>query len=311
MSETELPVSEIEGRIEERPPRYVFEPIVRLMLYLFTIGVGLVLVGFAIAPFIFAFKIKVTDVFDFQSNLPLMTIYYISATFAVLLISFGFILFVDKLPAEALGFNFREKWVRELLLGISIGALATSFIFIISYVMGWVRVTGFIFEKPPAKILSTLLLTILLMASIAVVEETMVRGYVLRTLKWGYGAFSALIISSAFFSMLHFLNPGATLFGFLGTMAAGIVLGYGYLATGRLWLPIGFHFGWNFFLGPVFGFPVSGIEFDSWIEQIRTANTLWLGGDFGPEAGLLSFIALLLSAVAIRWFTKKSEKARS
>ncbi|MDI6828454.1 MAG: type II CAAX endopeptidase family protein, partial [Armatimonadota bacterium] len=253
----------------------------------------------------------VADIFDFQKSLPvllLMTIYYLVATLIVLPISFGFVLFIDKQPAEALGFNLRCKWARELLFGVCVGAAATGFIFAVSYIAGWIKVTGTIFNRPPAEILPILFLAVLLMIAIAVVEEVMMRGYVLRTIKWGYGSLPALIASSVFFSLFHFLNPGVGISGFLGTMAAGLVLGYGYLATGRLWLPIGYHFGWNFFLGPVFGFPVSGIELNSLIEQIRTGDDLWLGGKFGPEAGILSFIALILSAMAFRCFCRRSSE---
>jgi membrane protease YdiL (CAAX protease family) len=39
---------------------------------------------------------------------------------------------------------------------------------------------------------------------------------------------------------------------------AGILLGLAYTVTGRLWLPIGIHTGWNFAEGTIFGTGVSG-----------------------------------------------------
>lgn len=231
MNEPGLNVDEVADGFVERPPKHIFEPIIRLVLYLLTIGIGLALAGLVTAPFIFVFGASVTDIFDFQKSLPVllfMTLYYLVATLIVLPISFGFVLFIDKQPAEALGFNLRGKWTRELLFGVCVGATATGFIFAVSYIAGWVKVTGTIFNKPPAEILPTLFLTVLLMIAIAVVEEVMMRGYVLRTIKWGYGTLPALIGSSVFFSMFHFLNPGVEISGFLGTMAAGLVLGYGY-----------------------------------------------------------------------------------
>jgi hypothetical protein len=64
---------------------------------------------------------------------------------------------------------------------------------------------------------------------------------------------------------------------------------------------------WNFFQGNVFGFPVSGNVFDSvTIFAIQQGGPpLWTGGVFGPEAGLLGMLAILLgmglTALWVRW----------
>ena len=73
------------------------------------------------------------------------------------------------------------------------------------------------------------------------------------------------------------------------TFETGLLFAGGYLLTRRLWLPIGLHWGWNFFESSVFGLPNTG----SWGDA---PNTLFLdhtsgpflltGGAFGPEASL-------------------------
>jgi hypothetical protein len=64
-----------------------------------------------------------------------------------------------------------------------------------------------------------------------------------------------------------------------------------------LWLPIGLHFGRNFTL-PLFGVNVSGLRMKvTGYEMSWTAGHLWSGGDYGPEASLLTSVVLFVLAV--------------
>jgi membrane protease YdiL (CAAX protease family) len=86
------------------------------------------------------------------------------------------------------------------------------------------------------------------------------RGYWLQNLEEGMKLPRAFILSSLFFSLSHFANPGFSGMAFLGLFVGGFDVAYGYIRTRQLWLPIGLHLGWNFFEGTVFGFQVSGVE---------------------------------------------------
>ena len=82
---------------------------------------------------------------------------------------------------------------------------------------------------------------------------------------------------------------------FLGVFISGFDVAYGYIRTRQLWLSIGLHLGWNLFLGTIFGFQVSGLEWETGlIMQSVGGPALWTGGSFGPEAGIL-----MLGAVGI------------
>jgi hypothetical protein len=76
----------------------------------------------------------------------------------------------------------------------------------------------------------------------------------------------------------------------LNTVLWGVLLGYAFLRSRDLWLPIGLHFGWNAIL-PLFGVNLSGltIEVSRYVYRWDLLP-LWSGGDYGPEGGLLTTI---------------------
>jgi uncharacterized protein len=96
--------------------------------------------------------------------------------------------------------------------------------------------------------------TILLYGGI--LEEITYRGYMLQNLAEGLSlkrigpqlaTLIAVLISSVVFGLGHVENAGATSLNTINTMLiAALVLAGGYVLTGQLALPIGFHVAWNF-----------------------------------------------------------------
>jgi hypothetical protein len=105
---------------------------------------------------------------------------------------------------------------------------------------------------------------------------------VLGWCKWG-----AILISAGIFGYAHINNPGASYFTAFGNALGGLMYGIAFLGGRNIWLPIGMHFGWNFFQGALFGFPVSGTQPDGLILQQPAGMDLLTGGAFGPEGGLI------------------------
>ena len=98
----------------------------------------------------------------------------------------------------------------------------------------------------------------------------------LRTFAWLVGAFFAASLAVLLASIY------------------GILFGYAYSRTRDLWLPIGLHFGWNLTL-PLFGVNVSGLKIGmTGHEMVWKAGALWSGGEYGPEASILTTAALVL-----------------
>jgi len=143
---------------------------------------------------------------------------------------------------------------------------------------------------------------------VAIVEETSVRGFVFRMIQLASGTWAALAISSALFGVAHAFNPGATFTSSIAiALEAGVLLAAAYVVTGRLWLPIGLHAGWNFAEGSLFGMSVSGnAAKPGLLTGSLTGPVILTGGSFGPEASLIAVIICLAAAVLLFWGASKT-----
>jgi len=191
---------------------------------------------------------------------------------------------------EAIGLGPRDA-VRDLVLGMVIGAALFSLVALELFAGGYYRVTA-------VHATFALAVAVPLFLGAAILEELLFRGVVFRLVEEWTGTWIALAVSAAIFGLSHAANPGATGISSLAiALEAGILLGAAYVVTRNLWLPIGLHFAWNFFEGPVFGTQVSGREF---LQNAVTANLSgpsWItGGSFGSEAGVPAILTCIVVA---------------
>jgi len=142
---------------------------------------------------------------------------------------------------------------------------------------------------------------------VGISEELLLRGYVLNNLMVSFHKYTALVLSSALFAVMHITNPNLDVPGILGLFFAGLLLGYAYIVTQNLWLPIALHFSWNFFQS-FFGFNVSGNDFYSYIITTFPKENIWNGGDFGFEASVISVVFQPLTMAAFYYIYRKRNK---
>lgn len=136
-------------------------------------------------------------------------------------------------------------------------------------------------------------LTLLLVLG-AAGEEMLFRGYGFQILLRSVGSYGTILPVAALFAGLHATNPNATVLGLANTAGFGLLFGYAFLRSHDLWLPIGLHFGWNFTL-PLFGVNVSGFTMRLTNFSMEwSAGPLWSGGNYGPEASLLTSVVLVV-----------------
>ncbi|HLA53341.1 MAG TPA: type II CAAX endopeptidase family protein [Flavitalea sp.] len=213
--------------------------------------------------------------------------FLVSAILALVFVYF-FRVFIDRRSFVSLGFRVAMIYP-DILIGVLIAAavvcagaviifLFRGFEWTSVYLEGWDLATAF----------GSILL-------VSFSEELVYRGYVLRNLLKSFNKWLALIISSVLFTMVHLTNPGIPLIGIINIFLGGLVMGIAFIYSRNLWMPVGFHFGWNLFQGPLLGFPVSGFSFDSLLTMERDPGLPAIsGGEFGFEASLICTLLLLV-----------------
>lgn len=209
--------------------------------------------------------------------------------------------FLDRRSFASLGLHITPHMAGDVVFGIALGGLLMGLIYAFETAMGWLTFEAWAWEiQPGSAVISGLIGATILYLAVGYQEELLSRGYHLQNLWAGLNLPLALVISSGVFALLHVFNPGASWISTLGIFFAGFFLAYGYLRTAELWIPIGLHIGWNFFQGTIFGFPVSGTGGFHLIQQSVEGPAVITGGAFGPEAGLLSWVAMLVG-IGLMW----------
>ncbi len=243
------------------------------------------------------------------SGLPFLGLSEILELFTVTVSVFLARRFLDKRSIPSLGLDFRLSTLVDLLAGILITFIMMGGIFLVGRGLGWITFQGFAWQSNPIPtVFSSVVLSFLVFLVVAWNEELMSRGYHLQTITNGTNLFWGITLSSLIFGLLHLGNPNATWFSAAGIFFAGLFFALAYIWTKGLWLPIGLHLGWNFFEGVVFGFPVSGLNINTLSHITVSGPILWMGGAFGPEAGLIVLPALVLGSILLYGFSLARNK---
>jgi uncharacterized protein len=113
----------------------------------------------------------------------------------------------------------------------------------------------------------------------------------------GIGFWPAACLMSGLFGLGHALNPNENAVGVVAVVMFGLLLCLFLRRTGNLWCAVGFHLAYDW--GQVFyGVPDSGIVPYHNLFNSAFRGPRWLtGGIVGPEASVITPIALLLVAL--------------
>jgi len=218
------------------------------------------------------------------------------ASFTICLV---FLKYVDKKPLAYLRL-FSVNYKKYLATGISISFILVVLFTLLNIISGNTKLT-IIYSSLTNAFFYFLLLGVGIFV-LVVYEELVYRGYVLKTLEYHFGIMTSIIISSLLFSVAHFLRPDASLLAFINIFLSGVMLSIICIYYNSLWVPIGIHFGWNYFLW-LFNYPLSS---QRWTNPIFKLNyhesNLITGSQFGPED---SIILTIILAIAIGYFLFK------
>ncbi|MBN1121102.1 MAG: CPBP family intramembrane metalloprotease [Anaerolineae bacterium] len=237
----------------------------------------------------------------------------LASLFGTLLLAVVGSLFPDRRTIRDYGLRLRSRdWWLDLGFGLLLGAFLMALIFAIEMTAGWVSIEDtLVFPSTLTGFAPAILMAVLTFLCVGIYEEMLFRGVLFKGMAEGLGnirflghkggIIATLVITSVVFGVGHAGNPNATLVSTFNIFLGGIFLGMGYILTGELAIPIGIHITWNFFQGNVFGFPVSGTAANqtTFLGIAQSGSDLWTGGAFGPEAGLIGIVAMMVGTLAI------------
>ena len=189
-----------------------------------------------------------------------------------------------------IGLSWHHAAPRHLLIGLGLGAGAA--VFVVGFPLLIEKAHFVPAPDYPFSLPSLFLVSIVLLFG-ALGEELIFRGYPFQMLGGRYSTFQILLPASVLFAAAHAGNLNSSPLALFNTFLWGALLGYSLLRSGDLWLPTAIHFGWNFTL-PLFGVNLSGFRMGLTGYSIEwRASDLWSGGSYGPEASLLTLLAVV------------------
>jgi uncharacterized protein len=214
---------------------------------------------------------------------------------ATLLVYWGAVRLIEKRPASEFAL---PRLMPEYAIGFGIGALLMTLTVGALWLFGWDRVT----RAPVSAILSAINLTL----QSSVLEETLMRLVVFRLVWRAAGIWPALAFSALLFGAMHLTNPHASWFAAICiAFEAGVLLAAFYVLTGRAWMSIGVHAGWNFTQGWIWGAAVSGTTGFGGGPFVTVPSPdvpdILAGAGFGPEATLAALVICTVAGVGVLW----------
>jgi hypothetical protein len=257
--------------------------------YIFIVGLFQVIGGFIAGVDFSSFSSTKTSEQNF-----IMTFFSLLGTFLLIWI---FTKFIDKEKIISLGFVTKNR-LNDSIIGFLTGAFIMTTGYSILLFLGEINFQKIIFNS------KEIIISFLIFVFVAIMEEVIFRGYILKNLMLSFNKYLALILSAVLFALMHGLNPNIDLFSLTNIFLAGILLGISYIHTKNLWFPIALHLSWNFFQ-TMYGFSVSGQKSYSLIEFSIPDKNILNGGDFGFEGSILSVIAMLIAIIGIEIYYRR------
>lgn len=246
----------------------------------------------------------------FAENLLLITLFVYPPTLLWLWVCRRFL---DRRTFISLG--LRARGFTQLFSGVLCGALASGLIFEVLVITGLVKMQGWSLAVQSGGAMRAVLPLfgwLGAMFAVGFMEEVAFRGYALHNLYARLGDRIAIWLQAIAFALVHLGNgamqekstPDASLAAALAMpniALIGIFFALCYFKTGSLWFPIGFHAAWNFCLGCVFSFPVSGIPIFKLLDVQLVGSVPLTGGSFGPEASVLLTPILIVLCLVMNY----------
>jgi membrane protease YdiL (CAAX protease family) len=210
---------------------------------------------------------------------------------------------------------------RHFLKGLLGGFLLPVVILLIIIVSGNGAIRRFPARFPALSSMAILFGSLGLTLFTAISEEVVFRAMIVREIAAKWNWFAASLWGGIVFGFMHLLSIlnkitiVSALWILLASVIASLLFTAMYVRYQSLWVPIGFHMGWNFCLKAIVGAAMSGKESTfGMFNSDLSGNAFISGGQFGIEASIVTmlfyaiFAFLLIHKIGCRTFFLLNEK---
>ena len=191
--------------------------------------------------------------------------------------------------------------------GVAVGAVCISAVALLTIGLGFCQAEwiGFTPHNIPY-----IMMNLVVHLSVGLSEETIARGYLMTVSKTTRKNWFIIGISGLLFGLLHLSNPGVTVLSLANIVLIGVAFALMFVRRGSIWMPVGFHFIWNFMQGSLYGSAVSGTDVVPLIGLTQVGPDLFTGGEFGFEGNVFTTIITILCCLFVVYVYPKCKDPR-
>jgi len=201
--------------------------------------------------------------------------------------------------------------MRPMLAGFGLGLLVPLVIVLILWFLGSAAILEYPSRLSTRGTMAILAGYLGLSLFKGISEEVVFRGMAVREIAARWGWWVGGLAGGLYFGLAHVLGEIGQIsvaegiwIAVAGTMASALFVAL-LVRSRSLWLPIGFHAGWNFCLKAVLGTTMSGSESGFGLFRLELSGPPWLtGGEFGVEASVVSLLFYVLLAALVIWYPR-------
>ncbi len=195
--------------------------------------------------------------------------------------------------------------------GILLGLALPLLIIVIIFAFGTVAIVVTPSRFTAIELSSVVFGTVCLIMFTAITEELVFRGMAVREWAVKMGWTLATIIGGLYFGAAHALRFVSRItwsegiWIMVSALIAGILFTAMYVRSKSLWLPIGFHFGWNLCLQLFLGTTLSGQEANFGLFRTELSGpALLTGRAFGIESSVVTYLVYIVVTILILKYSK-------
>lgn len=241
---------------------------------------------------------KILDLTSIDKNLRNLIRGIIASSVVIL----AYIYFYRKYEKRKISVFSSKGFLKNTILGALIGSTLQALTILVIYLWGDFKIISI---NPFSSIITPFAVAF----SVAIFEETLLRGIIFRIVEENLGSYISLAISAIIFGAAHSLNPDSSVISTLCIGIVGFSFGASYIYSRSLWLPIAIHFSWNFVQSGILGAITSGNEQTSSLFSTKISGAeLITGGAFGPEGTIQATLFWLLVSIVLTILITKQNK---